>query len=62
MGTDKLGIGDKMRPLSSLLSRHSTTPGQVPTDRNAKEAPDAAGASKTPPKRCLNEAGHKLYR
>jgi hypothetical protein len=61
MGTDKIGIGDEMRPLSSLLSRQTLAPRPAVSDSNAK-AQDAADAAKPRPKRCLNEAGHKLYR
>jgi hypothetical protein len=60
MGTDKPGIGDKMRPLSSLLSRQST-PSRPAAERPAK-APASTDVAKPRAKRCLNEAGHKLYR
>jgi hypothetical protein len=60
MGTDKPGTGDKMRPLSSLRSRQSTA--SRPATEPTTKVPAAVDAAKPRPKRCLNEAGHKLYR
>jgi hypothetical protein len=50
-----------MRNLSSLISSHTSSHARPKTDRR-REAEKSASESKPKPKRCLNEAAHKLDR